>query len=204
MEWLLRRADTRSTDVLAIETQFLFRSMIFTETELKGVYLIETEPLEDDRGFFARTFCREEFAKYGLNPQVAQCNLSYNRKKGTLRGMHYQIAPREEAKLVRCISGAIYDVIVDLREDSTTYCQWLSLELSARGRMLYIPEGCGHGYLTLAPNTDLVYQASAPYAPGSAKGVRYDDPAFNIVWPGAIRVISLQDQNWPRFSRGAT
>jgi len=173
--------------------------MIFTETELKGVYLIETEPLEDDRGFFARTFCREEFAKYGLNPQVAQCNLSYNRKKGTLRGMHYQIAPREEAKLVRCISGAIYDVIVDLREDSTTYCQWLSLELSARGRMLYIPKGIAHGFQTLKDGTEVFYQMSEIYTHEYARGIRWNDPAFSIEWPHDQRIISERDQSYPDF-----
>jgi dTDP-4-dehydrorhamnose 3,5-epimerase len=176
--------------------------MVFNETKLKGVYLIETEPREDERGFFARTFCREEFTKHGLNPQVAQCNLSYNRKKGTLRGMHYQVAPREEAKLVSCVSGAIYDVIVDLRADSTTYCEWLAVELSARSRrrMLYIPEGFAHGFQTLADNTEVFYQISEFYAPEYARGVRWNDPAFGIQWPEDQRILSDRDRNYPDFT----
>jgi dTDP-4-dehydrorhamnose 3,5-epimerase len=175
--------------------------MIFNETKLKGAYLIETEPLEDDRGFFARTFCREEFKKYGLNANVAQCNLSYNRKKGTLRGMHYQVAPREEAKLVSCISGAIYDVIVDLRADSTTYCEWLAVELNGRGyrRMLYIPEGFAHGFQTLEDNSEVFYQISEYYAPEYARGIRWNDPAFGIQWPEDQRILSERDRSYPDF-----
>jgi dTDP-4-dehydrorhamnose 3,5-epimerase len=175
--------------------------MVFNETKLKGAYLIETEPQEDERGFFARTFCREEFAKHGLNPNVAQCNLSYNHKKGTLRGMHYQVAPWEEAKLVSCVSGAIYDVIVDLRADSTTHCQWLAVELGARGRrrMLYIPEGFAHGFQTLEDDTEVFYQMSQFYVPESARGMRWNDPAFAIQWPDGPRILSARDMNYPDF-----
>jgi dTDP-4-dehydrorhamnose 3,5-epimerase len=174
--------------------------MIFMETKIHGVFMIELEPRRDDRGFFARQWCAEEFERAGLDPRVAQINTARSAATGTLRGMHYQKSPHAEVKLVRCTHGAVFDVAVDLRVDSPTFCQWFGTELDAEsGRMLYIPEGCGHGYLTLVPNTDLVYHASAPYAPNSATGVRHDDPAFNIVWPGAINVVSPQDKNWPSF-----
>jgi dTDP-4-dehydrorhamnose 3,5-epimerase len=210
--------------------------MIFTETKLKGAYIIELEPILDERGFFARSFCQREFEKYGLNPCVAQCNISYNKKKGTLRGMHYQLSPFEEARLVRCQRGAIYDVIIDLRPDSATYCQWVAVELSADGvpltahgsqptaycsqltastsqlaayclpltasnRMLYIPEGFAHGFLTLEDNTEVFYQMSEFYAPGYGQGIRWNDPAFGITWPEEINVISDQDKNYPDFRK---
>jgi dTDP-4-dehydrorhamnose 3,5-epimerase len=175
--------------------------MIFRETKIHGVFMIELEPRRDERGFFARQWCAEELTRAGLDPRVAQINTARSLAAGTLRGVHYQKAPHAEVKVVRCTRGAVYDVAVDLRAGSSTFCQWFGTKLDDEsGRMLYIPEGCGHGYLTLAPNTDLVYQASVPYAPGSATGVRHDDPAFNIVWPGAINVVSTQDQNWPSFS----
>jgi dTDP-4-dehydrorhamnose 3,5-epimerase len=175
--------------------------MIFTETKIRGVFLIELDPRRDDRGFFARQWCAEEFTRAGLDPRVAQINTARSVAAGTLRGVHYQKAPHAEVKLVRCTRGAVFDVAVDLRAGSPTFCQWFGTELNEEyGRMLYIPEGCGHGYLTLAPNTDLVYHASVPYAPKSATGVRHDDPTFNIAWPGAIGVVSPQDQNWPSFS----
>ena len=174
--------------------------MIFMETKIHGVFMIELEPRRDDRGFFARQWCAEEFKRAGLDPRVAQINTAHSIAMGTLRGIHYQKVPHAEVKLVRCTRGAVFDVAVDLRVDSPTFCQWFGTELDAEsGRMLYLPEGCGHGYLTLVPNTDLVYHASVPYAPNSATGVRHDDPAFNIVWPGAINVVSLQDKNWPSF-----
>ena len=178
--------------------------MTFNETKLKGAYLIETEPREDERGFFARTFCREEFEKYGLNPHVAQCNLSYSRQKGTLRGMHYQVAPREEARLVSCISGAIYDVIVDLRADSITYCEWLAVELNGRGRrrLLYIPEGFAHGFQTLEDGSEVFYQMSEFYAPECAGGIRWNDPEFRIQWPGNRPILSNRDMTYPDFQRG--
>jgi dTDP-4-dehydrorhamnose 3,5-epimerase len=178
--------------------------MIFTETKIPGVFVIEQERRRDERGFFARQWCADEFVGAGLDPRIAQINTARSGAAGTLRGMHYQKAPHAEVKLVRCSRGAVFDVAVDLRPGSVTFCQWFGTELDAEsGRMLYIPEGCGHGYLTLRSDTDVVYQASVPYAPGSAAGVRPDDPAFGIVWPGAIEVISSQDRNWPLFSAQA-
>lgn len=174
--------------------------MIFKETKLKGAYIIELEPLEDERGFFARSFCRKEFEEQGLNFSIVQCNLSYNKRKGTLRGMHYQIAPHEEAKLVSCIRGAIYDVIIDLRPNSSTYRQWFAVELTAENyKMLYIPAGFAHGFQTLEGNTVVFYQMSEFYHPECARGVRWNDPAFGIVWPDDIRVISDRDRQYPDF-----
>ena len=167
--------------------------MIFTETKLNGVHILEIEKLSDERGFFARTWCKQEFAKYGLNSNLAQCSISFNRKRGTLRGMHYQISPYRETKLVRCTAGAIYDVVIDLRRDSATFCQWFAVELSAENRcMLYVPEDFAHGFQTLEDNTEVFYQISEPYAPEYAKGVRWDDPAFDIRWPAGDRIISIQ------------
>jgi dTDP-4-dehydrorhamnose 3,5-epimerase len=175
--------------------------VIFNETKLKGAYIIEVEPFEDERGSFARTFCREEFERRGLNSFVAQCNISQNRKKGTLRGMHYQIAPHAEAKLVTCLAGSIYDVIIDLRADSATYREWLAVELSGNGRrsMLYVPEGFAHGFQTLEDDTEVFYQMSAFYEPGSARGIRWDDPAFAIRWPNAPRILSNRDKSYSNF-----
>lgn len=177
--------------------------MIFTQTKIPGVVVIDLERRSDDRGFFARQWCVEEFSRAGLDVRIAQINTARSLAAGTLRGIHYQKAPHAEVKLVRCTRGVVFDVAVDLRADSPTYCQWVGVELDeASGRMLYIPEGCGHAYLTLAPDTDVAYQASVPYAPSSATGARYDDPAFSIAWPGAIKVVSSQDQGWPLLSRG--
>lgn len=175
--------------------------MIFRQTELRGAYFLEVEALVDERGFFGRTFCRKEFEEHGLDPAVVQCNISYNRKKGTLRGMHYQAAPHGEAKLVRCTAGAIYDVIIDLRPVSATYGKWLGIELSARGlgNMLYVPEGFAHGFLTLEDDSEVFYQMSQFYEPGSTRGVRWDDPAFAIRWPLAPRIISPRDSSYPDF-----
>jgi dTDP-4-dehydrorhamnose 3,5-epimerase len=174
--------------------------MIFKETRLKGAYIIEIEPLEDERGFFARSFCQKEFEEHGLNPQIVQCNISYNKKKGTLRGMHYQVAPYEEARLVRCTMGAIFDVIIDLHPNSHTFKKWEAIELTATNRrMLYIPEGFAHGFQTLQDNTEVFYQMSEFYDPQSAKGVRWNDPAFEIVWPDDVRVISDRDRQYPDF-----
>ena len=176
--------------------------MIFRETKLKGAFIIEPERLEDERGLFARTFCEEEFKAHGLNSRVVQCNISFNKKKGTLRGMHYQVAPHEEAKLVRCTRGAIYDVIVDLRPDSPTFKQWVAVELTADNhRMLYIPEGFAHGFQTLEDNTEVFYQMSELYHPESARGVRWDDPVFGIEWPKIHhRIVSEIDQRYADFS----
>jgi len=175
--------------------------LIFTETKLKGAFIIDVEPIEDERGLFARSWCREEFKTHGLNPELAQCNISFNKKKGTLRGMHYQIPPHEEAKLVRCTMGAIFDVIIDLRPDSPTCKQWVGEELTAKNRkMFYIPEGFAHGFLTLEDATEVFYQMSAPYVPDSASGVRWDDPVFNIHLPEQPQIISQRDQSYPELS----
>jgi len=178
--------------------------MILKETRLKGAYVIELEPIEDERGFFARSFCRKEFENHGIEFEIVQCNISYNKKKGTLRGMHYQIDPYEEAKLISCVRGSIYDVIIDLRPDSTTYCQWSAIELTAHSsqltanfRMLYIPKGFAHGFQTLADNTVVFYQMSDSYHPECSRGVRWDDPAFGIEWPGIPILISRKDINYP-------
>ena len=174
--------------------------MIFTETKLKGAFIIEPERLEDERGFFARTFCQKEFATLGLNPNLVQCNISFNKRKGTLRGMHYQAAPHEEAKLVRCTMGAIYDVIIDLRPDSSTFKQWVAVELTAANRrMLYIPEGFAHGFQTLDDNTEVFYQMSELYHPECARGVKWDDPAFAIEWLAPPVAISSKDKSYKHF-----
>jgi len=175
--------------------------VIFTETKLKGAFIIEPERLEDERGFFSRTFCVEEFEAHGLNPRLVQCNISFNKRKGALRGMHFQAAPHEEAKLVRCTMGAIYDVIIDLRPDSPTFKQWVAVELTADNRkMLYVPEGFAHGFQTLEGNTEVFYQMSEFYHPESARGVCWDDPAFGVVWPAAEkRIISAKDQQYRTF-----
>jgi dTDP-4-dehydrorhamnose 3,5-epimerase len=172
--------------------------MRFLETKVDGAFLIEPEPIADERGLFARTWCREEFEEHGLNPGLAQANVSFNHRKGTLRGMHYQAAPHQEAKLVRCTQGAVFDVALDLRPASPTYLAWFGAELDAGNRaMLYVPEGCAHGFLTLADATEVAYQMSAPYAPAAARGVRWDDPAFAIEWPGEVLVINQRDASYP-------
>ena len=175
--------------------------MRFTETKVAGAYLIEQEPIADERDFFARTWCREEFAANGLNPDLAQANVSFNHRKGTLRGMHYQQAPHQEAKLVRCTRGAIFDVVVDLRPASPSHRAWFGVELTDANRaMLYVPEGCAHGFLTLTDDAEVAYQMSAPYAPQAARGVRFDDPAFGIEWPGEVVVVNERDRTYPDFA----
>ena len=174
--------------------------MIFHETKLSGVVEIEMEPHRDERGFFARSWCEREFQEHGLNPRVVQCNVSFNERKGTLRGVHYQAAPDQEAKLVRCTMGGIYDVAVDLRQKSTTFMQWIGTELTAANRRaLYIPEGCAHGFLTLEDETEVSYQMSEFYRPEAARGTRWNDPAFGIIWPGKVKVISDRDRTYPDF-----
>lgn len=169
--------------------------MTFLETKLKGAFIITPDRIEDERGFFARTFCRREFKERGLNPNLAQCNISFNQQKGALRGMHYQTAPHAEAKLIRCTAGAVFDVIIDLRPDSPTFKQWLSVELTAENRgQIYVPEGFAHGYQTLADNAEVFYQHSAFYHPEHQRGLRFDDPAFKINWPLAVSVISNRDR----------
>ena len=174
--------------------------MKFVETELKGAFIVEPDHLEDERGFFARTWCRKEFEQHGLNSNVVQCNISFNRNKGTLRGMHYQASPFEEAKLVRCTMGAIYDVIIDLRPDSKTFMRWISVELTVQNRkMIYIPEGFAHGFQTLENDTEVFYQMSEFYASEYARGVRWNDSQFNITWPDEVRIISGKDKNYQDF-----
>lgn len=174
--------------------------MIFSETRLKGAMIIELERLEDERGFFARSFCQNEFDKHGLDACVAQCNISYNKVKGTLRGMHYQAVPYEEAKLVRCTRGAIYDVIVDLRVDSPSYLEWVAVELTAENRTaLYIPKGFAHGFQTLVDESEVFYQMSEFYQADLGRGFRWDDPLIQIRWPEEARVISVKDQAYPDY-----
>jgi dTDP-4-dehydrorhamnose 3,5-epimerase len=174
--------------------------MIFLETSLKGAFIIEPEKHEDERGFFARTWCQREFATYRLKTRLAQCSISFSHKRGALRGMHYQAAPYEEVKLVRCTRGAIYDVVVDLRPDSPTFTRWVAVELTADNhRMLYVPEKFAHGFQTLEDNTEVFYQMSQFYAPEYARGVRWNDLAFGIQWPLAERIISERDHSYPDF-----
>jgi dTDP-4-dehydrorhamnose 3,5-epimerase len=172
-----------------------------TATAIEGARLVELEPIEDERGFFARSFCREEFAAQGLDPCVAQCNVSFNRRRGTLRGMHFQRPPHAEAKLVRCTRGAIYDVIVDLRKESSSFLKWIAVELTAENRRaLYIPQGVAHGFQTLEESSEVLYQMSELYSPDAAAGVRWDDPAFGIDWPIARPIVSARDGAYPDFS----
>jgi dTDP-4-dehydrorhamnose 3,5-epimerase len=172
--------------------------MIFTETELQGAFIIEPELLEDDRGFFALLWSRKEFALRGLNEQFVQANVSFNKQGGTLRGLHFQIEPHQEAKLVRCTAGAIYDVIADLRPASPTFRRWIGVELTSRNRlMLYVPEGFAHGFQTLKDDTEVAYQISEYHHPESASGVRWDDPVLNIKWPLPVAVLSERDRELP-------
>jgi dTDP-4-dehydrorhamnose 3,5-epimerase len=173
----------------------------FQSTPIAGLFLIDIEPVEDERGFFARTFCADEFMRHGLEPCVAQSSISFNPRKGTLRGMHYQREPHSEVKLVRCTRGSVQDVVVDLRAESPTFRQWFGVELTAfNRRMLYIPHGLAHGYLTLEDETEFSYQMSTPYHRESAAGVRWDDPAFGIEWPIEPAVIAERDRRYPDFA----
>ena len=177
--------------------------MIFTETKLKGAYIIEPERNEDERGFFARSFDREVFKKYGLNPNVLQCNISHSKTRGTLRGMHFQLSPYQESKFLRCTRGKIYDVIIDLRVNSGTYKQWIGIELSEENyKMLYAPEGFAAGFQTLVDDVELIYQVSQVYKPEYERGVKWNDPAFNIKWPLEPSVISQKDRSHPPFRDG--
>ncbi len=172
--------------------------MIFESTPLQGAYLIRLEPIEDERGFFVRTFCKKEFESIGHDKEFVQMNQSYNKQKGTLRGMHYQLAPHEEVKLVRCIAGSVYDVIIDLRKHSPTYLHYFGAELSGENFcMLYVPEGFAHGFQTLSDHTSLVYHHTAFYAPGSERGLRYDDKKIGIHWPMAPTCLSEKDKQYP-------
>jgi dTDP-4-dehydrorhamnose 3,5-epimerase len=175
--------------------------MIFSQTDLKGAFIIEPERREDNRGFFARVWCENEFGDHGLTTRMVQGNVSWNHTRGTLRGMHYQLPPHGEAKLVRCTRGAIYDVIIDLRPESPTFKRHIGVHLSADNyRMLYVPQQFAHGFITLEDNTEVTYQVSEFYTPQAERGIRYDDPAFGIQWPMAPQVISQKDAAWPDFS----
>lgn len=173
--------------------------MKFTPTKIAGVWIVDLERHADDRGWFARTWCGEEFRQHGLNPDLSQCSASFNRRCGTLRGMHWQAAPHEEAKLVRCVRGAMFDVALDVRPNSATFKQWVGVELTAENsRALYVPEGCAHGFQTLADDTEVLYQISCPWQPESALGARWNDPAFGIAWPAEPNLaLSERDRNYP-------
>jgi dTDP-4-dehydrorhamnose 3,5-epimerase len=174
--------------------------MIFTETQVAGVYVVEPERHADARGFFARTYDADELRAHGLNSDISQCSVSFNAAKHTLRGLHYQRPPHAEAKLVRCTMGAIYDVAVDLRPSSPSYCRWVAAELTAENRrMLYVPEGCAHGFLTLTDRSEVFYHISAPFHPAAGAGVRWDDPAFGIAWPHQPAVLSERDACYPDY-----
>ena len=176
--------------------------MHFTETDIAGAKVIDPSPHQDDRGRFMRAWCAREFADHGIDFVPVQANMGFSRQKGTVRGMHFQMAPALEAKLVRCTRGAMFDVVLDLRPSSPSYGKWYGTELTAEnGRMLYVPEGCAHGYQTLEDGTEMHYMASEFYTPSAARGVRFDDPAFGIRWPLPVAVVSEQDRNWPLVRR---
>ena len=177
--------------------------MKFTPTKLKGAYIIDIEKREDERGFFARTFCANEFSEYDLENKFVQANMSFNYKKGTLRGMHFQKAPYGEDKLVRCTKGSLYDVIIDLRPGSETFKQWIGVELTEENRRaLFVPKGFAHGFITLEDNTEINYLVTQFYTPAADSGVRYNDPAFNIAWPVKVTSVSEKDKNHPDFEGG--
>jgi dTDP-4-dehydrorhamnose 3,5-epimerase len=179
--------------------------MIFTSTLLEGAFLIDVEPREDERGFFARTWCRQELAARGLDTEIAQASISYNRLRGTVRGLHFQRPPHEENKIVRCTCGAIFDVIVDLRPHSSSYLRWQGFELTAENRRaVYIPKGLAHGFQTLADHSEIAYQISAFHAPEAADGYRYDDASFGIAWPLPVAMISQRDLDWAKFKADAS
>ena len=174
--------------------------MIFKPTSLSGVVVVEPERHADERGSFARTYCADEFRANGLDSRIAQCSTSFNGRAATLRGLHYQREPYGEVKLVRCTRGAVFDVAVDLRADSPTYCRWVGVELTAEnGRALYVPEGCAHGFLTLVDGSEVYYQISQPFRPEAGAGVRWDDPAFGVAWPFAPAVIADRDATYPDY-----
>lgn len=175
--------------------------MKFSETRLRGAFVVDVERREDDRGHFARIYCEKEFERHGLPNRMVQTSMSHTRKAGTVRGMHFQLAPHAEDKLVRCMRGVIWDAIVDIRPQSPTFCQWIGVELSEEnGRMLLVPKGFAHGFVTLTDDAAVAYQVSAAYAPEAAQGARHDDPAFGIQWPVPVTDMSSRDRNWPDFA----
>jgi dTDP-4-dehydrorhamnose 3,5-epimerase len=174
--------------------------MTFHETSIAGVFEIHPQLLRDERGFFARTWCRDEFREHGLESELIQCSISFNARKGTLRGVHYQDRPHPETKVVRCTQGAVYDVVIDLRPESPTFKDWIGVLLSADNRhMIYVPEGCAHGFMTLEDETEVFYQMSEAYRPDLARGVRWNDPAFEVRWPEQVEVISERDRTYADF-----
>ena len=174
--------------------------MLFNKTQIKGAWLVNLQRIGDERGFFARAWCAKEFEKYGISSKLSQANLSYSLKCGTLRGMHYQVEPNSEMKAVRCIRGALFDVIIDLRPKSETYKQWIGYELNDENKlMLVVPEGCAHGFLTLSDKSEAFYLSSVAYAPDSERGLRWDDPSFNIKWPFNPIEISNKDKSWSNY-----
>lgn len=176
--------------------------MRFSETSLNGAFVIDLELIEDERGFFARTWCKEAFEEQGLNTGLSQISISFNARRGTLRGIHYQVKPHEEAKIVRCTSGSIYDLIADLRPDSPTFKRWIAVNLTSTNRkMLYVPEGCAHGFQTLEDNTEVLYLITEFYRPEAARGIRWDDPAFQFEWPIAERIMSERDRGFSDFNQ---
>lgn len=178
--------------------------MIFEELAVRGAFALRPERRTDDRGYFARLWCQRELAERGLVNHIEQINTGVSPRAGTLRGMHYQLPPHAEVKVARCTRGAAFDVVVDLRRHSPTYRRWAGVTLTPEeGTLVYVPEGCAHGYLTLADDTELIYLTSAPYAPGAARGVRFDDPAFAIEWPAAAGIVSQPDRSWPDFTDAA-
>ena len=194
----IRKTAFPNTKALAFDD-----GMNFEPTKLAGAFLVRLKKIEDHRGFFARGWCKDEFRKHGLNPEMMQLNIGFSGRKGTVRGMHYQEAPHEEAKFARCTRGAIFDVMVDIRPGSPTFGQWAGYELSAdNGCMLYVPEGFAHGYQTLSDDAEMYYMTTAPYVPGSARGIKHDDTALRIDWPEPVSVISEADQKWPAFNSG--
>lgn len=171
--------------------------MIFTPTKLKGAFIVDMQPNNDHRGFFARSYCEREFKEHGIDPRIVQANVSYNHKKGTMRGMHYSAPPVRESKFIRCTKGAVYDVIIDCRKDSPTHLQWIGVELTEDNhRALYVPPVFGHGFVTLRDDTEVTYLVGDFYQPGSERGLRYDDPVLKIEWPTKIEVISEKDKSW--------
>lgn len=173
-------------------------NLIFTETELKGAFIIEVEKINDERGFFARTWDKEKFEKHNLNSNIVQCSISINKKKGTIRGMHYQVKPYEESKIVRCTKGKIFDVIIDLRKKSSTFKKWISVEISENNhKMIYIPKGFAHGFQTLEDNTEIFYQISEFYNKDASSGIKCNDPELSIKWPLEITMVSEKDKNFP-------
>ena len=174
--------------------------MIFTETRLKGAFIIEIKKIEDERGFFGRAWCQKEFEEHGLNPNICQINASHTKKKGTIRGLHYQIDPYQEAKFIRCTRGRVFDLIIDLRPDSPTFMQWIGNELSSDSyKMVYVPENFAHGILSLEDNSEVYYPVTQFYTPGAERGIRWNDPAFNIKWPIDVEIVSEKDNSHPDF-----